>query len=390
MTTTTETTPTRWVWRPAVWPSCATACWSLCYAILGLYWCWGGSGFPFAPIDDNHRSGSILEGSNAAVVAPVMALLGLAGAAVAVYMALAPRATRGSGAVIGFGWAMAVVLALVLPDYSLLAFVAFAPLLVVFAFTGVPGPQDGIGDIMYWHRDHLLILFTGGLLWAWATVAYRRRIRGACERCGRVEGHAGPDRARLLRWGRRAVLVAVLAPLPYEITRVAWFLGVPLGIPHDFLTMMQDTPGMLEVGLGCALASIGGGVLTHGLVGRWGEVYPSWVFGCAGRRVPPMLAVVPATLVAVVLVPAGFMNLRASITADTWALTAPGILWIVWGAALGAAALAYRLRRQPPCRRCGRGALEPDLGPVGLSRCQRDGSSSGGRYRQDPTQPPGR
>jgi hypothetical protein len=171
VTTTTEAAPAARVRYPAAWPNWATACWSLCYAILGLYWWSGGAGFPFASIDDDHRSGSILEGSNAAVVAPVMAVLGLAGAAVAVYMALAPRPARGTRAVIGFGWAMAVVLALVLPDYSLLAFVAFAPLLVVFAFTGVPGPQDGVGDIMYWHRDNLLILFIGGLLWAWATVA---------------------------------------------------------------------------------------------------------------------------------------------------------------------------------------------------------------------------
>ena len=98
-----------------------------------------------------------------------------------------------------------------------------------------------------------------------------------------------------------------------------------------------------------ALASIGGGILTHGLVSRWGEVFPSWVVGLAGRRVPPPLAVVPATVVAVVLVPAGFMNLRSPVTTDTWAVTAPGILWIPWGVALGAAALACRLRRQPPC-----------------------------------------
>jgi hypothetical protein len=47
------------------------------------------------------------------------------------------------------------------------------------------------------------------------------------------------------------------------------------------------------------------------------------------------------------------MNLRSPVTADTWAVTAPGILWTAWGAALGAAALAYRLRRRPPCRRGG-------------------------------------
>ncbi|MEV4510006.1 NYN domain-containing protein [Dactylosporangium sp. NPDC049525] len=351
MATTVEKTRT----FPTVWMGYAAACWSLGYGILGLYWWSGGAGFPFAPIDDDHRSGSILEGSDAAVVAPVMALLGLGGAAIAVYMARAPRAVRGSWAVIGFGWVMAAGLALVLPDYTLLAFVAFAPALLVFVFTGVPGPQDGVSDIIYWHRGNLLILFAGGVLWAWATVLYHRRIRGACVRCGRVEGHADHERADLLRWGRWAVLVAVLAPVPYEITRIAWFLGVPLGIPHDFLAMMQDTPGMLEVGLGCALASIGGGILTHGLVSRWGEVYPRWMFWRAGRRVPPMLAVIPAAVVAVVLVPAGFMNLRAPVTAGTWATTAPGVLWTVWGVALGAAAITYHLRRRPPCRHCHQG-----------------------------------
>jgi hypothetical protein len=340
----------------AGWAGYAAAGWSLGYAILGLSWWAGGSGFPFAPIDEDHRSGSLLEGSSAAVVAPVMALVGLCGVAVGVHMALARRGGRGSWAVLGFGWVMAAVLSLVLPDYSLLALLAFAPLLVVFAFTGVPGPQDGVGDIMYWHRNNLLILFVGGLLWAWATVVYRRRVRGACVHCGRTAGHVGAaSREDLLRWGRRAVLVAIVVPLPYEITRIAWFLGLPLGIPRDFLEMMQGTPGMLEVGLGCAVASIGGGILTHGLVARWGEVFPRWVLPWAGRRVPPMLAVAPALLVAVVLVPAGFMNLRMPITAGTWGVTAPGVLWAGWGVALGVAALAYHLRRRPACRRCGLG-----------------------------------
>ncbi|MET7395812.1 NYN domain-containing protein [Dactylosporangium sp. NPDC005572] len=327
------------------------AAWSLGYTVLGLYWWAGGPGFPFAPVGDDRSTMSILEGSDAAVVAPLMALVGLVGVAVALSMALAPPTARGSWVVLGFGWAMAVGLALVLPDYTLLAFVAFAPLLVVFAFTGVPGPQDGVGEIMYWHRVNLLILFVGGLLWAWAAVAYRRRIRGACVRCG----GASLPHAELLRRGRLAVLVAVVAPVPYEATRIAWFLGVPLGIPADFLAMMRATPGMLEVGLGLALTSIGGGVLTHGLVSRWGEVFPRWVLPWAGRPVPPLLAVVPAALVAVVLVPAGLMNLRAPVTADTWGLTAPSVLWAVWGVALGAATLAYHLRRRPPCRRCGRG-----------------------------------
>jgi hypothetical protein len=52
-------------------------------------------------------------------------------------------------------------------------------------------------------------------------------------------------------------------------------------------------------------------------------------------------------LVAVVLIPAGLMNARLPITASTWGVTAPGLLWVVWGAALGTAAVTYHLRRRP-------------------------------------------
>ncbi|MEU7866848.1 NYN domain-containing protein [Dactylosporangium sp. NPDC049140] len=313
-------------------PAWAAAAWSAGYGALAVTWWAEGGDYPFARVDDAHSSQSLLEGTAPAVVAPIMALVCLAATLLGVYLARGGRAR----AALAFGWTLAAVLALLLPDYSLLAFVAFAPLLLVFAFTGVPGPQDGLGDIMYWHRTNLLILFAGGLLWAAATLRSSRRA---------VASTTPPE--TLLRWGRRAVWVAVLAPVPYEVTRIAWFLGVPLGIPRDFLTMMQSTPGMLEVGLGCAVASIGGGVLTHGLVRPWGERFPRWTLWLSGRRVPPLLAVAPAMLVAVVLIPAGLMNARLPITASTWGVTAPGLLWVVWGAALGTAAVTYHLRRRP-------------------------------------------
>ncbi|MFF5292664.1 hypothetical protein [Paractinoplanes globisporus] len=337
--------------RWPAWSAYAAAGWSLLYGGLALYWTAGGDGFPFAPIDDDHRSGSVLEGTDVAIVAPIMAAVALAGAAVAVMMASgARRATP----LIVFGWVMAAGLVLVIPDYTLLALVAFAPLLLVFAFTGVPGDQGGIGDILYWHRTNLIILFVGGLLWAAATLAYQRRARGACEHCGRRDGvDGGPERQTLLRWGKVAVAVALLAPLPYEITRLAWYFGYPLGITEDFLRMMQDTPGMLEIALGCAIASAIGGVLTHGLVSRWGETYPRWIWFKAGKRVPPMLAVVPASIVAITVIPAGLMMFWTMDTGDGWALYVPSLLWIAWGVGLGAATVAYYLRRRPPCRLCG-------------------------------------
>lgn len=338
------------------WMAYAAAAWSLAYGLLGVYWSVGGGGFPFGPAALDRQSGSIMEGGSADVVSPAIAVIGLLGAAVGIVMARSGRRSRATVALLGFGWAMSVALTLIVQDYFLLGLIAFSPVLLVFAFTGVPGPQDGIGDILYWHRTNLLVLFAGGLLWAAATLVHRRRTRGACLHCGRMPGtHGDTSREALYRWGRWAVLVAALAPMPYEITRVAWFLGIPLGVRPDFLRMMQQTPGMLAIGLGCAVASALGTVLTHGLVHRWGERYPRWVWFRAGRRVPPALAVVPASIVAAALVPAGLMNLRIPTALDSWAVNVPGILWTVWGAALGTAAFLYFLRRRTACRRCGRG-----------------------------------
>ncbi|MGW4944012.1 NYN domain-containing protein [Actinoplanes sp. NPDC004185] len=348
---------TGWWRRWPAWSGYAAAGWSLMYAMLGLYWTSGGDGFPFAPIDDDHKSASILEGSPVEVTAPLMAVLGLLGTVVALAMARGAGSGRRSVAMIAFGWIAAAGLSLIIPDYILIGVLAFGSLLLVFAFTGVPGPQDGIGDILYWHRVNLFILFAGGLLWAAATLAYQRRRRAACQHCGRRHGPPGdgPPREALLRWGRWAVAVACLAPLPYEITRVAWFFGLPLGISRDFLTMMQNTGGMLAIGLGCAIASALGGVLTHGLVSRWGEIYPRWIWFKAGKPVPPALATVPASIVAVALIPAGLMMVWDPTISDGWGLRLPSVAWILWGAALGAATITYHLRRRGACRHCGRG-----------------------------------
>ena len=354
----------------------ATALWSLTYGVLGIYWTAGGANYPFAKVDDDHSTASLLEGTPAGVVAPVLAILGLTGAVVAVVMT---RRTPRGWALQTFAGVLAVMLALLIPDYTLLAFVALAPALLVFAFTGVPGAQGGVGDILYWHRVNLILMFIGGLLWAGTAIVYHRRSRQSCTRCGRSERPVKrwQTAESAARWGRWAVAVAVVANLPYEATRIAWYFGWPLGITDDFHQMMADTPGMLEIGLAMALMGLGGGVLTHGLVQRWGEVYPRWIWFKAGQRVPPSRAIVPASVVALVLIPAGLMNLRMPFEPDNWALTAPGALSVVWGAALGAATHAYYLRRRTTCRRCGRGS-EPSS--VVTSRTgARAGRSSGSR-----------
>ena len=115
-----------------------------------------------------------------------------------------------------------------------------------------------------------------------------------------------------------------------------------------------------------ATVAIGGALLTLGLVQRWGEVFPRWIPFLAGKRVPPALAIVPASLVSILVTTAGLMFVRLTllgavggvftfIDEEDWAALAPELLWPLWGVALAAATLAYYYRRRGPCLRCGRG-----------------------------------
>ena len=117
-----------------------------------------------------------------------------------------------------------------------------------------------------------------------------------------------------------------------------------------------------------------------GLVQRWGEIFPCWMLGLAGRRVPIALAVAPALLSSVLLVVGGigiwsgldqmFATMKAlgmdraeSIGAVVFEL-GPTLLFPVWGVALAVATLGYYYRRRGPCSVCGRGANSstPQLG----------------------------
>jgi hypothetical protein len=102
-----------------------------------------------------------------------------------------------------------------------------------------------------------------------------------------------------------------------------------------------------------------------GLVQRWGEVFPRWSFGLAGRRVPIALAVIPAAIMSVLLIVGGIsiisaysrMAFAAEATGQNiWIVAGPAFLLPLWGAALAVATLGYYYRRRGPCNMCGRGA----------------------------------
>ncbi len=364
--TTTADVALRWRQRWPDWVGYAAGIWSLVYGLLGLYWTLGGAGFPFGSENDPQSALSVLEGVRAETGAPVIAALGLVGAAAALAMAR----TRGRGALraalLGFAWGVAAALALAIADYRVLMAVAYAPIILIGAPLGWP-PGVSILDAFPWPVVNQFFCIASGLLWAATAVAYGRRSRGVCGYCGRTGASSGwtaPDAAA--RWGRWAVYVAVVIPILYAMTRWAWALGIPLGISEEFLREGQEI-GLWWAGASLATIAVGGAILTLGLVQRWGEVFPRWIPFLAGRRVPIWLAVVPASLVSVLVTAAGLMFVRLTLTgklgailgegvlsAENWAALAPELLWPLWGVALGAATLAYYYRRRGKCEHCGR------------------------------------
>jgi len=274
---------------------------------------------------------------------------------------------------------LGLVLAVALPDFRLLAALGYLPIIGVMALSGsVP---EGNSTIWSWPIINMAVLTVAGLSWVAAAVVGHRRDAGACLRCGRVRGRAGPAWATphgAARWGRWATAVAVAVPVGYAITRLAWALGIPLGASQRLLDELGDG---VYIGAGLATLGLGGAVLTLGLVQRWGEVFPRWVPGLRGRRVPVAVAVVPASIVSVVVASAGLMFVRFGVTgklAESFpgesgdvAAWLPEMFWPVWGVALAAATWAYWLRRRSGCELCGADsapAEAPAAGGAGRSR----------------------
>jgi hypothetical protein len=113
-----------------------------------------------------------------------------------------------------------------------------------------------------------------------------------------------------------------------------------------------------------------------GLVQRWGEVFPPWMLGLAGKRVPIALAAVPASIVSVLLMVAGITiwsdydqmaHAAAGSGQDVRIVVGPTLLFPVWGAALAVATLAYTYRRRGRCKACGRGAASEGRPPATTS-----------------------
>ncbi|NEB40779.1 hypothetical protein [Streptomyces sp. SID14515] len=318
----------------------------LLYGLAHAYWAFGGDGFPFGA-DDANPEYSAFEHVGRDRLAPWIAGGFLGSAAVALLLVLPGRRWIPARVLVGASVFAAAAVFCTLADFRILGNLAYVFML-------------RFGAINWTVINQLFAVVPVGLMVA-SAVAHQRRTSGACTGCGRTGtggGWTSPEAAA--RWGRRAAYTAVAVPLLYACTRWAWALGIPLGISDELWEGGKKDNLWIA---GAALATMGalGALLTLGLVQRWGEVFPRWMLGLRGRRVPPALAVVPATLVSVMVTIAGIMYIRLHFQGafdnqkDDWGATVPEMVWPVWGIALATATLAYYFRRRGVCRRCARG-----------------------------------
>ena len=89
-------------------------------------------------------------------------------------------------------------------------------------------------------------------------------------------------------------VIAACGPLPYALARLTWLTPWPQFSPAaSELTSETRLWGLLLGG-----AALLGSVLTIGLIRPWGERFPRWMPGLAGRNVPIDVAAVPGFAVA--------------------------------------------------------------------------------------------
>ncbi|MBE3558313.1 MAG: hypothetical protein IMW89_03705 [Ktedonobacteraceae bacterium] len=331
------------------WIGALALVWSALYGALHLYWLLSGEGYPFGKSSDLGPFTPVVTYLPAQVGGSLFVILCLLGVLIGIAMWQTWGRVLPRWFVLAYSWGFAAGLLLFVPDTRLIAAMAYA-FLFKFAFT--------------WQMLNQVICLLGALLWGFAAVVYQRKMRHTCLYCGRT-GHDGSF--FLVRWRRWITVLAALAPLPYALIRWAWALNIPLGVDSQFLPEFSRVNPMATItewtfGALC----IGGGLLTLGLIQKWGEIFPRWFPFIGGKNVPVLLAVLPASLVAIAVTAAGFVFTYSFIAVmlhlvpvegifvgQLWGAVGPTLLWIPWGVALGLATIAYAYRRRGRCKHCG-------------------------------------
>ncbi len=286
---------------------------------------------------------------SAGVLVALAAAVGLIAA-----VRLAGRALPlGSGAAL---LALGATIATVIPDIRVLSLVGYLPVIVTDLITGRVRPvlAETLGQPALWLMVSAFVVGIGLMV-----VGVRILARSA----------PGPERMR--RLGNLAVAVATAAGMSYPVTRIAWFLGVPLGISPDFHAANAAIFGSGLVLAGMALAGV---LATTGLQQRWGTSLPGWLPWLGGRPIPRLVPTLIGMGAGFVLI-AGGISVIPLIAAGL-PLGPPGSeehlgTWVplavlpLWGLAVVAASVSYYLRRIGEDARRRTGAVDqgdPDRG----------------------------
>ncbi|MEU0299464.1 hypothetical protein ABZ252_08345 [Streptomyces sp. NPDC006175] len=171
-------------------------------------------------------------------------------------------------------------------------------------------------------------------------------------------GALAPAAPQIHRAVRLAAHAAALTPVPSGLWRIAIALGWDSGFTDESLHP-RNFPGTESFYLVClSLLAEAAGLLTLGLVHRWGEELPHRLPVLGGRRIPVMAAVVPAALgaalVTLVTVAGAFVwndpdNMGAPESPQGgrhWLMTACYLPLLAWGPLLAAVTVAYFRRRR--------------------------------------------
>jgi hypothetical protein len=229
---------------------------------------------------------------------------------------------------------------------------------------------------------HVLLSAVGTIVLVLVAIAYGRRLRGQCPRCGGK--HAGGYSGRLIHPAasvaairtRTAVYLLMSGLLPWAALKTIWtFGGDALGVTAEgwrSVNAGESGPvrALASVGVDVTvLAGLGGVFLLLGLMYRWGQVFPRWTTPIlSGRRVPRLLPLLPAwmcaiglagygvllliyaALVAVSVLPAPPPAVPFTASSDTtWMIAFGGLAFGGLGFALVVAARSYAQRTQPTC-----------------------------------------
>ena len=157
--------------------------------------------------------------------------------------------------------------------------------------------------------------------------------------------------ARPRAWMRAVIWTAILAPVPYSLSRLLWALGIPLGIDESLLRDF-DSPGLGSLYiLALALLPEATAMFTRAFVLERPARVPGRVPGVGGRPVRPALVVAPLLAPIVILggfnlwslgpILEGFVIPASNDGLPGWSFWGQVATFWIWGVSLTVATAAY-------------------------------------------------